>query len=175
MRVWTSFTSIRHSTAKRTTTFQQPGSTKLPRYRQNCAIGYCPLFPCFPVSPFPLCFPLCFHCFHNVLLRSPAGRDWRDDDDDYSGDGDYACEAILRLKQKWQGRGTEPPTLPETCAHKHCVIPRRQIRRAKSFGMNWNETAFWKFCKLLKTWWPGTESNRRRQPFQGLLRPRLSA
>ena len=21
--------------------------------------------------------------------------------------------------------------------------------------------------KLLKTWWPGTESNRRRQPFQG--------
>jgi hypothetical protein len=40
-------------------------------------------------------------------------------------------------------------------------------RRAKSFGMKWNETAFWRVCKLLKIWWPGTESNRRRQPFQG--------
>jgi hypothetical protein len=35
------------------------------------------------------------------------------------------------------------------------------------FGMKWNETAFWRVCKLLKRWWPGTESNRRRQPFQG--------
>ena len=40
-------------------------------------------------------------------------------------------------------------------------------QRAKSFGMKWNEPAFWKVCKLLKTWWPGAESNRRRQPFQG--------
>jgi hypothetical protein len=40
-------------------------------------------------------------------------------------------------------------------------------QRAKSFGMNWNETAFWRVCKLLKMWWPGTESNRRRQLFQG--------
>ena len=40
-------------------------------------------------------------------------------------------------------------------------------QRAKSFGMKWNETAFWKVCKLLKTWWPGTDLNRRRQPFQG--------
>ena len=31
-------------------------------------------------------------------------------------------------------------------------------QRAKSLGMKWNETAFWKVCKLLKTWWPGTES-----------------
>ncbi len=29
-------------------------------------------------------------------------------------------------------------------------------------------------CKCLKTWWPGTESNRRRQPFQGWIRSRLS-
>jgi hypothetical protein len=26
----------------------------------------------------------------------------------------------------------------------------------------------------LKTWWPGTELNRRRQPFQGCSRPKLS-
>ena len=26
-------------------------------------------------------------------------------------------------------------------------------------------------CKLLKTWWPGTELNRRRQPFQGCALP----
>ena len=29
-------------------------------------------------------------------------------------------------------------------------------------------------CKLLKRWWPGTESNRRRQPFQGCLPTLLS-
>src|SRR5690348_16926257 len=37
--------------------------------------------------------------------------------------------------------------------------------------MNWNERAFWRAWKLLKTWWPGTESNRRRQPFQGCALP----
>src|ERR1700677_1396433 len=37
--------------------------------------------------------------------------------------------------------------------------------------MNWNETAVWRVCKSLKTWWPGTESNRRRQPFQGCALP----
>ena len=26
-------------------------------------------------------------------------------------------------------------------------------------------------CRLLKMWWPGTESNRRRQPFQGCALP----
>ena len=35
--------------------------------------------------------------------------------------------------------------------------------------MKRNETDLWSVCKLLKTWWPGTESNRRRQPFQGRL------
>jgi hypothetical protein len=28
---------------------------------------------------------------------------------------------------------------------------------------------------VLKTWWPGTELNRRRQPFQGWLPPLLSS
>jgi hypothetical protein len=36
---------------------------------------------------------------------------------------------------------------------------------------NWNETAVLKACKLLKTWWPGTDLNRRRQPFQGCALP----
>jgi hypothetical protein len=40
--------------------------------------------------------------------------------------------------------------------------------------MKWNEIAEGEPCKLLKTWWPGTESNRRRQPFQGCLPTRLS-
>src|SRR5215469_2156135 len=30
-------------------------------------------------------------------------------------------------------------------------------------------------AKLLKVWWPGTELNRRRQPFQGCSRPSLSS
>src|SRR5258706_8767619 len=29
-------------------------------------------------------------------------------------------------------------------------------------------------CKYLKTWWPGTDLNRRRQPFQGCLPTMLS-
>jgi hypothetical protein len=33
--------------------------------------------------------------------------------------------------------------------------------------MKWNENAEGEFCKLLKRWWPGTESSRRRQLFQG--------
>src|SRR5499427_3885831 len=37
--------------------------------------------------------------------------------------------------------------------------------------MNRNETQFWKVCKPLILWWPGTESNRRRQPFQGCALP----
>src|ERR1700682_2771845 len=35
----------------------------------------------------------------------------------------------------------------------------------------WNKIACSLACKLLKTWWPGTESNRRRQPFQGCALP----
>ena len=73
-------------------------------------------------------------------------------------------EASSRHDEKGQGR---IPTLPRKKLAKRTLIPRRQIRRAKSFGMKWNERAFWSACKLLKIWWPGTESNRRRQPFQG--------
>jgi hypothetical protein len=32
--------------------------------------------------------------------------------------------------------------------------------------MKWNETVFGGVRKLLRMWWPGTESNRRRPPFQ---------
>src|ERR1019366_10222670 len=42
----------------------------------------------------------------------------------------------------------------------------RQYRRA-GIGTNWNQNPELSVCKCLKTWWPGTELNRRRQPFQG--------
>jgi hypothetical protein len=45
------------------------------------------------------------------------------------------------------------------------------FRRAKSFGM---KRGFGRSRKLLKEWWPGTESNRRRQPFQDCLATRRS-
>jgi hypothetical protein len=61
----------------------------------------------------------------------------------------------------------ERAILPQETVSKRASFRRRQISRAKSFGMKWNETAFWKVCKLLKRWWPGTEPNRRRRPFQG--------
>src|SRR6516165_7705108 len=38
-------------------------------------------------------------------------------------------------------------------------------------GTNWNQNSEWSVCKCLKTKWPGTESNRRRQPFQGCALP----
>jgi hypothetical protein len=53
--------------------------------------------------------------------------------------------------------------------------PRCESQQTKVFGMKRNETGFWKVCKLLKPWWPGTESNRRRQPFQGCALPLLIA
>src|SRR5450755_2285827 len=45
---------------------------------------------------------------------------------------------------------------------------RRQYRRA-GIGTNWNQNSDWSGCKCLKTWWPWTELNRLRQPFQGCL------
>ena len=39
------------------------------------------------------------------------------------------------------------------------------------FGTEWNRMRFFDERKCLKTWWPGTESNRRRQPFQGCALP----
>jgi len=41
-------------------------------------------------------------------------------------------------------------------------------------GTEWNRSRASRSCKLLKTWWPGTELNRRRQPFQGSTLPSLS-
>src|SRR5215469_1157509 len=41
-------------------------------------------------------------------------------------------------------------------------------------GTKWNKFAGEGACKLLKRWWPGTELNRRRQPFQGCLSTPLS-
>jgi len=41
-------------------------------------------------------------------------------------------------------------------------------------GTKWNKLGVDDGCNLLKTWWPGTESNRRRQPFQGCLPTMLS-
>src|SRR5688572_6377610 len=46
----------------------------------------------------------------------------------------------------------------------------RHYRRAR-IGTNWNQLVELGVWKCLKTWWPGTESNRRRQPFQGCALP----
>src|SRR5215469_13283500 len=57
-----------------------------------------------------------------------------------------------------------------------CLTERRA--RHVSAGWNWNQLepkpGVGVFVSLLKTWWPGTESNRRRQPFQGCLPTLLS-
>src|SRR5215469_5809307 len=49
----------------------------------------------------------------------------------------------------------------------------RQIPAAvrKIIGTFWNVIEVLSRGKCLKTWWPGTESNRRRQPFQGCALP----
>ena len=59
----------------------------------------------------------------------------------------------------------------QTQRTQHAPHSGRQTPMGQSFGMNWNETGFLGACKLLKMWWPGTESNRRRQPFQGCALP----
>ena len=44
--------------------------------------------------------------------------------------------------------------------------------RALGFcGTEWNRFGCGRVGKCLKTWWPGTELNRRRQPFQGCALP----
>jgi len=55
-----------------------------------------------------------------------------------------------------------------------CVLETNSDVPRFSFGAKWNQTGSGGGCNLLKTWWPGTESNRRRQPFQGWIRPGLS-
>jgi hypothetical protein len=61
---------------------------------------------------------------------------------------------IMRILRKWSQQEPGSPK-PKQRAH---FRPRR-ISPRQSFGMNWNESAFWKSCKSLKTWWPGTELN----------------
>ena len=39
-------------------------------------------------------------------------------------------------------------------------------RVENDFGANWSQRQVGRRAKSLKTWWPGTELNRRRQPFQ---------
>ena len=54
-------------------------------------------------------------------------------------------------------------------------VPLSGVRQTSTgadfFGTKWNKTDGGIACKLLNTWWPGTESNRRRQPFQGCALP----
>ena len=50
-------------------------------------------------------------------------------------------------------------------------ILRQDLLDLFGIGMKRNETANLEVCKLLILWWPGTESNRRRQPFQGCALP----
>ena len=38
-------------------------------------------------------------------------------------------------------------------------------------GTKWNQNGGSDIAKCKKKWWPGTESNRRRQPFQGCALP----
>ena len=73
---------------------------------------------------------------------------------------------IPRFDRSEEGR-TKCSSCPKKPTPKRSHSGEGKSQRAKGFGMNRNETASWKVCKLLKTCWPGTESNRRRQPFQG--------
>ena len=97
------------------------------------------------------------------VLRSYADGLTVADDGDYCTYGDYICGNPRRSK-KMAGPDSGPA---ESNAAKDTLHPMEANSRAISFGMKWNETAFWRACKLLKMWWPGTELNRRRQPFQG--------
>ena len=77
-----------------------------------------------------------------------------------------AMTVIPRFDRNEEGR-MEKRSCPKKPTPNEPHSGEGKSQRAKSFGMEWNETAFWKVCKLLKKWWPGTDLNRRRQPFQG--------
>jgi len=50
----------------------------------------------------------------------------------------------------------------------------RQTPASRIFGTEWNRFEVGSDCKLLKRWWPGTESNRRRRPIAGTGAPGFS-
>ncbi len=77
-----------------------------------------------------------------------------------------AATRFLKIFAAVEGKAG-PGSGPTENVTQDAFHPVEASSRANNFGMKWNETAFWGACKLLKMWWPGTELNRRRQPFQG--------
>src|SRR5947209_2409574 len=53
----------------------------------------------------------------------------------------------------------------------HSVFETNPVEPEFGIGTEWNRLQERGACKLLKKWWPGTELNRRRQPFQGCALP----
>jgi hypothetical protein len=52
-----------------------------------------------------------------------------------------------------------------------CGIEANPGASARFLGTEWNRNRVEGGRKCKKTWWPGTELNRRRQPFQGCALP----
>src|SRR4030095_6518990 len=82
---------------------------------------------------------------------------------------------IVTLMASYLDKGTTTGGL--LCASAAAVTTRstamvfiRRIPRS-GFGTNWDQLRFSAGYKSLILWWPGTELNRRRQPFQGRLLP----
>jgi hypothetical protein len=59
------------------------------------------------------------------------------------------------LGQKWNRAGRKVDPAPKKLSPNVPHSSEGKSQWAKSIGMKWNETAFCKVCKLLKTWWPG--------------------
>ena len=87
--------------------------------------------------------------------------------------GGFSLNPLLAFIAPLHTRGCSitDPSRAETCP-SHCCA--RQISASLILGMGteWNRSGVQRVGKLLKTRWPGTESNRRRQPFQGCALPR---
>ena len=78
--------------------------------------------------------------------------------------GKSPCHQVAACQNFLSTQGGNP-TAP-SCSN------RDELRQAKFvIGTKWNKLGIDDSCKLLKRWWPGTESNRRRQPFQGCALP----
>ncbi len=71
----------------------------------------------------------------------------------------FSAHRFNRLDVQLDGGGIESQRQPRTGSFQ-----TRRIVSRHYFGMKWNENADLQVCKLLILWWPGTESNRRRQP-----------